>query len=55
VGLEGFHPETRKIAGTLQSIGFHGPFTAFPISSKESPCLVAHILTPDGIRQLRAP
>ncbi len=55
VGLEGFHPETRKIAGMLESIGFSGPFTAFPISSKESPYLVAHIRTPDGVRRLRIP
>jgi len=54
VGLEGFHPEAHEISSLLQSIGFQDRFTVFPIAPKESPCLVAHIQTPAGIRQLRS-
>lgn len=55
VGLEAFHPEAHEVSSMLQSIGFQGQFTVFPISPEESPCLVAHVQTPAGIRQLRTP
>jgi hypothetical protein len=54
VGLEAFHPEAHEISSLLQSIGFQDRFTVFPIAPKESPCLVAHVQTPAGIRQLRS-
>ena len=54
VGLEAFHPKAHEISSLLQSIGFQDRFTVFPIAPKESPCLVAHIQTPAGIRQLRS-
>jgi Glyoxalase-like domain len=53
VGLEAFHAEAHEISRLLQSIGFQAQFTVCPILPKESPCLVAHIQTPAGIRQLR--
>lgn len=55
VRLEAFHPDARAISRMLQSIGFQGPFAVSPISSNESPCLVAYIETPAGIRELRTP
>jgi hypothetical protein len=54
VGLEAFHPEAHEISSLLQSIGFQDRFIVFPIAPKESPCLVADIQTPEGIRQLRS-
>jgi len=53
VQMEGFHRQSPAILSMLQSIGFQGPFTVSPISREESPCLVAHVQTPAGIRQLR--
>ena len=55
VRLEGFHRQTTGISNMLRSIGFQGQFTASPISPEELPCLVAHVQTPAGIRQLYAP
>lgn len=55
VGLETFHPEAHDISNMLLLIGFQGAFTVSSISREESPCLVAHVQTPAGIRQLRTP
>jgi hypothetical protein len=55
VALEAFHAEAHEISAMLQSIGFQGPFSVIPISPQESPCLVAHIQTRAGTRQLRTP
>jgi len=54
VGLEAFHPEAHEISSLLQSIGFQDRFTVLPIAPRESPCLVAHVQTPAGMRQLRS-
>jgi Glyoxalase-like domain len=53
VRLEGFHRQSAAILSMLRSIGFQGPFTVSAISQEESPCLIAHVQTPAGIRQLR--
>lgn len=53
VRLEAFHPDAHEISDMLQSIGFQDRFSVFLISPQETPCLVAHIQTPAGIRQLR--
>ena len=54
VHLEGFHPEAKKIASVLQSIGFEGDFRVSALPRDEQPYLVAHIQTPAGLRQLSA-
>ena len=53
VRLEAFHPAAPEISRLLQSIGFHDRFTVLPISRQQSPCLIAHIQTPAGMRELR--
>jgi hypothetical protein len=55
VRLEGFHPEAGKVIGMLESIGFEGDFRAFELPPGQKPYLVAHIQTPEGMRQLSAP
>jgi hypothetical protein len=53
--LEGFHPDAQRITAMLESIGFEGEFPVSPIESRMRPCLVAHLQTPVGVRQLRSP
>jgi hypothetical protein len=53
VRLEAFHPAAQEISSMLQSIGFQDRFTVLPNSQQQVPCLVAHIQTPAGIRELR--
>lgn len=55
IRLEGFHAETEKVDGMLQSIGFQGEFSVSALAPNERPYLVAHIQTPTGPRQLGAP
>lgn len=55
VRLEGFHPDAKKVASVLQSIGFEGDFRVSALPQDELPFLVAHIQTPAGLRQLSAP
>ena len=52
--LEGFHPEANKIVKILEAIGFSGNFQAVELPAEQKPYLVAHIRTPNGIRQLSA-
>ena len=54
IGLEAYHPKAHEISRLLQSIGFQDRFTVFPISPEGQPCLVAHVQTPAGMRQLRS-
>jgi len=54
IGLEAYHPKAHEISRLLQSIGFQDRFTVFPISPEGQPCLVAHVQTPAGTRQLRS-
>ena len=55
VHLEGFHPEARKVTSVLESIGFEGDFRVSALPPGQKPCLVAHIQTPAGLRQLSTP
>lgn len=55
VRLEGFHPAAGKIAAVLAAIGFTGDVAVSALPPGEKPCLVAHIQTPGGLRQLGAP
>ena len=52
VRLEAFHPAAHEISSMLQSIGFQDRFAVLPSSGQQLPCLVAHIQTPAGIREL---
>jgi hypothetical protein len=53
--LEGFHPDPAKVNSVLASIGFEGDFRVSALPAGGQPCLVAHIGTPNGLRQLRSP
>ena len=53
IRLEGFHPDARKIADMLKSIGFEGVFSVYPLLAQKQPYLVAHFQTPWGVRHLR--
>lgn len=55
VRLKGFHPEAGKVMRTLDAIGFEGDFQVFELPPGRAPCLVAHIRTPAGLRQLSFP
>src|SRR5262245_41540115 len=55
VRLEGFHAEAERIRTMLSAIRFDGSVTVSPIVPHETPRLVAHIQTPNGIRRLGAP
>lgn len=52
VKLEGFHPKAEKISEMLNSIGFVGDFSVYPLDQDARPYLVAHIRTPSGVVQL---
>lgn len=52
IRLEGYHPDAEKIRAMLEAVGFAGTFSVHPLDAKESPYLVAHIETPDGLREL---
>jgi hypothetical protein len=55
IQLEGFHHEAEKVRNVLESIGFQGEFSVSSLPPGELPYLVAHIRTPAGMRELRAP
>ena len=55
VGLEIFHPEPTRIGRLLSSIDLEGPVTVSALTRGTRPCLVAHIDTPRGMRQLSSP
>jgi hypothetical protein len=50
--LELFHPEPERISRLLRSLSLEGPVTVSPLREKHSPCMVAHIHTPQGLRLL---
>lgn len=52
IRLEGFHPRAEKVTAMLKAIGFQGDFSVAQLAPGERPCLVAHIQTPGGVRQL---
>jgi Glyoxalase-like domain len=53
--LEGFHSEAERIGTMLRAIRFAGGLTVSRIAPHETPFLVAHIQTPNGIRRLGGP
>lgn len=55
IRLEAFHPDAGKVSSVLASIEFQGEFSVSPLRAGEQPYLVAHIQTPEGLRQLRSP
>jgi hypothetical protein len=55
VRLEGFHPDPATVNSVLASIGFEGDFRVSALPAGGQPHLVAHIGTPNGLRQLRSP
>ena len=50
--LELFHPEPERIARLLSSINLEGPLCIAQSSAARGPQLVAHIITPQGLRLL---
>ncbi len=55
VKLEIFHSDPARVARLLGSIHFDGLVSLASQSSQETPYLVAHIDTPQGVRKLSAP
>ncbi|AIY42415.1 hypothetical protein LT85_3257 [Collimonas arenae] len=53
--LEAYHTEAQPINDMLTLVGFQGPFAAIPLAADAQPCLIAHIQTPAGLRQLGLP
>jgi hypothetical protein len=51
--LEGFHPESERVRGVLNCIGFQGDFSVSPLLTGDPPYLVAHIKTPTGLHRFR--
>jgi hypothetical protein len=54
-GFEIFHPEPARISRLLQSIECSGPVSVSPPRAGMPSCLVAHINTPQGMRELSFP
>jgi hypothetical protein len=53
--LEIFHPQPERIERLLQSIDFSGPISVSTPFDGMPSCLVAHINTPQGLRELSFP
>lgn len=51
--LEGFHPQADQINKVFAAIGFCDRFTVSALPRDQQPYLIAHIQTPEGLRQLR--
>jgi hypothetical protein len=54
-GLEIFHPQPARISRLLQSIDCSSPVSVSPPCDGMRSCLVAHISTPQGVRELSFP
>ena len=52
IKLELFHPEPERIARLLLSLGLDSQVAVHPSTGERGPRLVAHINTPQGLRQL---
>jgi len=52
VRLQGFHPRAEKVRAMLDAIGFQGEFSVADCAAGQKAHLVAHILTPGGLREL---
>jgi hypothetical protein len=53
--LEIFHHEPARVSRLLSSLGLEGPLSVSALSGGAAPHLVAHINTPQGLRQLSTP
>ena len=51
-GLELLHPEPERIERLLSSLGLEAPVSVAALPVGARPRLVAHILTPQGLRRL---
>ena len=55
VRLELFHPEPQRVTALLGLLGLQQSAQVSGLPSLDSPCLVAHISTPHGVRAIGAP
>jgi hypothetical protein len=53
--LELCHPEPERVSRLLHSINLQAPFDLLPAAFSQTPHLVAHINTPEGLRKLSIP
>jgi hypothetical protein len=50
--LEGFHPEPKRIRGSLSALGLDKALALFPAEAGEMPGLAAYLRTPRGLREI---
>lgn len=50
--LEGFHPEPKRIRGSLSALGLGKALALFPAEAGEMPGLAAYLRTPRGLREI---
>lgn len=50
--LEGFHPEPKRIHGSLSALGLDKALALFPAEAGEMPGLAAYLRTPGGLREI---
>ena len=50
--LEGFHPEPKRIRGSLSALGLDKALALFPAEAGEGPGLAAYLRTPGGLREI---
>lgn len=50
--LEGFHPEPKRIRGSLSALGLDKALALFPVEAGEMPGLAAYLRTPGGLREI---
>jgi hypothetical protein len=50
--LEGFHPEPKRILGSLSALGLGKALALFPAEAGEMPGLAAYLRTPRGLREI---
>lgn len=55
VRLELFHPDPARLSRLLASIDLDGPLSVSRLRDEKAPRLVAHIDTPQGLRELSSP
>jgi Glyoxalase-like domain len=53
--LEAFHPDPGRVSALLDSLGLRDSVQVSPLSTRNGPCLIAHILTSNGLRTIGPP
>jgi Glyoxalase-like domain len=53
--LEAFHPDPGRVSALLHSLGLQDSVQVSPLATRQGPYLIAHILTPNGLRTLGGP